>query len=78
MPYHKYDLGYKRSRISAMSWLQRRDIEGVEDMDCLSNMLDVLTAKQGELVMLITGGIDPNWHESLLQIKVMNISSMPR
>ena len=61
-----------------MSSLQRRDIEGVEDMDCLSNMLDVLTAKQGELVMLITGGIDPNWYESILQIKVMNISSMPR
>jgi len=61
-----------------MSSLQRRDIEGVEDMDCLSNMLDVLTAKQGELVMLITGGIDPNWYESILQIKVINISSMPR
>jgi len=61
-----------------MSSLQRRDIEGVEDMDCLSNMLDVLTVKQGELVMLITGGIDPNWYESILQIKVINISSMPR
>ena len=47
-------------------------------MDCMSNMLGVLTTKQGEFVMLITDSVDRNWYENLLQIKVMNISSMPR